>query len=90
MDLRAWNFMHVLRKGKFSRWKYHPWNVIIGTHNEHDTFDNKVSLAMMDPNFDWLFEYREYLLKLDKYLDHVTTISMVPEAARRYLDQSKI
>ena len=35
-----WQFLHVLPKGSYPKWKYEPKNIILGTVDEHTNQDS--------------------------------------------------
>lgn len=57
----VWFFAHVLPKGSYGLFKLYPFNIVLMTPREHTLYDQQTHKAKQDPQFSWLFLYREIL-----------------------------
>lgn len=60
-EAQAWNFAHIIPKGKFSRLKNNIWNICLMTKDEHTLYDDHPEKARKDKRFDWVFIWAQEL-----------------------------
>ena len=52
-----WQFLHVLPKGTYKRYKLNPRNIVLALPEEHAYQDK----AIRDPNWHWFFLLKDFL-----------------------------
>lgn len=57
-----WQFLHILPKGKYSRYRLNSRNIVLALPEEHEYQD----LATKDPQWSWFFLLKE-ILKAEYY-----------------------
>lgn len=60
-EMNAWFFAHVLPKGSYGLYKLKPFNIVLLTPDEHTKYDHHTDKAKADPQYRWLFQYRDLL-----------------------------
>jgi hypothetical protein len=59
----AWFFAHCVPKGSCGLFKLKAFNIILMTPEEHNLYDHQTHKAKAMPEFNWVFEYRQYLTR---------------------------
>lgn len=61
--MNAWFFAHVCPKGSYPLFRVKTFNIILMTPEEHSLYDHRTHIAKTRPEFNWVFEYRQYLTR---------------------------